>query len=329
MGKSPLSQFRVIDTGSRDEFSAALARGYGATDIDWRGHGAAFRGAVNNLPLRRLDLSYGMLSGRMDASFAFDAVRLQLVLAGGNHMTTGHSKYDVDSTKPLIIPPDMAIRACSHGGFELLLLRFPEGALRAKLTALIGRPVKGKIDFQLGHMEPTPATLHLCRLIKFFVQEFDGEGMPEMLQLEEIQDLLLATFLNASPHRFSHLLRDKTPDVAPWQVRVVEDYIEENWNRPLTVELLARLTGVSARAMFRAFKQARGYTPLSFLHHVRLNQARRMLLAPDEATTVMAVSLMCGFQNAGHFARYYQAVFRERPSQTLAAARGRGKALGR
>jgi transcriptional regulator GlxA family with amidase domain len=102
----------------------------------------------------------------------------------------------------------------------------------------------------------------------------------------------------------------------------VEEYIEANWRRALTIEEIAEETGVGVRSMFLTFKRARGYTPMSFLQRVRLEQARRMLQTPDETTSVTAVGLWCGFHNAGHFARYYRQAFNELPSATLAMAKG-------
>jgi transcriptional regulator GlxA family with amidase domain len=60
--------------------------------------------------------------------------------------------------------------------------------------------------------------------------------------------------------------------------------------------------------MFLTFKKVRGYTPMCFLNHIRLEHARRLLKAPDETTSITAVGLMCGFYD-------------ELPSLILAMAR--------
>jgi AraC-like DNA-binding protein len=45
-----------------------------------------------------------------------------------------------------------------------------------------------------------------------------------------------------------------------------------------------------------------------------------MVQTADDATTVAAVGRRCGFNNAGHFARYYREMVGELPSVTLALA---------
>jgi transcriptional regulator GlxA family with amidase domain len=113
------------------------------------------------------------------------------------------------------------------------------------------------------------------------------------------------------------------PPPAPWQVRLVEEYIAANWNRPITVETLAAAAGASARSIFKAFRDSRDCSPMAFVKSIRLQHARRMLLEPDSATTVVSTAFACGFLNPGHFARDYRLAFGELPSATLGAARHR------
>ena len=100
-------------------------------------------------------------------------------------------------------------------------------------------------------------------------------------------------------------------------MRLVEEYIEANWRAPLDIETLAAVTGGSTRSIFKAFKEARGVSPMAFVKRVRLGHARRMLQELDEATSVIDVAFQCGFLNPGHFARDYRMAFGELPSETL------------
>lgn len=103
--------------------------------------------------------------------------------------------------------------------------------------------------------------------------------------------------------------------------RMVQQYVDVNWSRPLTIDDLAEAAGVNARTLFKHFKQARGFTPQEYIKRVRLNHARAMLQAGDRTTTVLGTALKCCFQNQGHFARDYRLAFGERPSETLERAR--------
>ncbi len=145
------------------------------------------------------------------------------------------------------------------------------------------------------------------------------------LAIAEFEHAMIVTFLCANRHNYSHLLERQPSDSAPWQVRRAEEYIEANWDRPISVEDVAAVTGASARSIFRAFQQSRGYSPLAFVKQVRLRHARDMLNLADVTTTVTDVAFACGFSDLGRFSKDYRETFDELPSQTLHRARGAGQ----
>jgi len=93
-------------------------------------------------------------------------------------------------------------------------------------------------------------------------------------------------------------------------------YIEENWDQKFKVEDIAGKFGISSRKIFRHFA-ARGTTLMDFVKDTKLQKVRQRLVAPEPNTTVTSVSLDCGFNNLGHFARDYRKKFGELPSKTL------------
>ncbi len=138
--------------------------------------------------------------------------------------------------------------------------------------------------------------------------------------LRELEQAILVSFLYANRHTFSHLMDREPRNGVPSHVRRAEEYIEAHWNQAITIESLVEETGVGARAIFRAFQQCRGYSPMAFARMVRLRHARERLSAPDPETSVTTVAFACGFGNLGHFAKDYREVFGERPSATLSRA---------
>ncbi len=186
-----------------------------------------------------------------------------------------------------------------------------------------------KIEFSPVPTFRDPKQLQLRNFVLFLSDEADREGatLPDVA-MAECEQLLMVLFLATNKHNFSRLLESPAPQAAPWQVRVVEEYIRANWERPITIEALAEATGVGIRSMFKTFKDARGYSPMAFLRQVRLDQARRMLQTPDPTTSVTGVGLSCGFSSLGHFAHDYREAFNELPSVTLAMAKA-GRRAGR
>ena len=130
----------------------------------------------------------------------------------------------------------------------------------------------------------------------------------------------MVAVLTSNKHSFSSQLERPSRDPAPWQVRRAEEYIIANADRAILIEELAALTGVSARSLFRAFRQSRGCTPMAFAKLIRLQRAREILATANSTTSVTGTAFKCGFSNLGHFAKNYQHAFGERPSETLARA---------
>jgi AraC family ethanolamine operon transcriptional activator len=81
-----------------------------------------------------------------------------------------------------------------------------------------------------------------------------------------------------------------------------------------TVTQLCAATGVSRRTLQNAFLRVLDMSPLAYIKAVRLKQAREAL---KNARSVTDAATACGFWHFGHFSQDYQAMFGERPSDTL------------
>jgi transcriptional regulator GlxA family with amidase domain len=110
------------------------------------------------------------------------------------------------------------------------------------------------------------------------------------------------TIKSNTHHNCSRLLQDTPSRLAPTQVRRIEEYIEANWNQPVTIEASALVANASARSIFHSSREHRGYSPMSFVRRVRLRHVREMLGAPNSETTVTRAAFACGFGNLGDFA---------------------------
>jgi transcriptional regulator GlxA family with amidase domain len=196
-------------------------------------------------------------------------------------------------------------------------------ALTRKVTAIVGVLPRGPLEFQMAVDHHKPEAQRLQRLILFLAQELEhsSKHFPDLV-LDELEEAVITEVVCGTRHNLSDLLARRQPAIAPWQVRLVEEYIEDNFNQAVTIELLAAVTGASARSIFSSFQKWRGYSPIAFLRSVRLRQAHNLLMAADATTSVTSVALACGFRSLGHFARDYSTIFGELPSATLQKAHG-------
>ena len=127
----------------------------------------------------------------------------------------------------------------------------------------------------------------------------------------------MVMFLHANQHNYSHLLEQEPADAAPWQVRRAEDYIEANWDKPISLEAIATVSGVSIHSLAKIFRRSRGYSPMEFVKQVRLRHAGELLQHPGASTTVSGVAFACGFADLARFEDDYFRAFGKRPSDML------------
>ncbi|MBL6618328.1 MAG: helix-turn-helix domain-containing protein [Reyranella sp.] len=102
----------------------------------------------------------------------------------------------------------------------------------------------------------------------------------------------------------------------------LERAIEEAGDQPLDMVDLCRQVGTSRRSLEAVVRQRTGKSPWEYLRWRRLWRARAMLRRPDDDTTVTDVAFRLGFWHLSRFAGAYASIFGERPSATLARAKG-------
>lgn len=101
-------------------------------------------------------------------------------------------------------------------------------------------------------------------------------------------------------------------------VRTSMDFVDQHVGEYLSVEQLAAAAGVSERTLRDAFQHCFGLAPVRYLNRRTLHQVRGALKAADPSVaTVTKVATEFGIWELGRFARDYQNLFGELPSETL------------
>lgn len=313
-----LSNFPVLRTSNR-ELALERLSPLGLSTLDTRRSEKAFGVHANHLQMTQLALSYcaynnDVTLGFKEASF----VRQIFSIDGVGRYAAGRQSGEIapGSWTP-ILPTSTPLKVEFKPGYRQLVLRIEFDALLRNLSALIGQEVSGNLVFDETE-ERQPAMNSLRRRVFQFASDFNERGIYfSELAAAEVERMVIMKFLMCHRHNYTHyLLREPLPATAS-AVRTVEEFIEANWEKPIDVPAMATVAGISARSLFRQFKQDRGYSPADFAKKVRLDRAREMLEHPAEGASVTQIALKCGFQNAGHFARDFRLAFGELPSETL------------
>jgi AraC family ethanolamine operon transcriptional activator len=94
--------------------------------------------------------------------------------------------------------------------------------------------------------------------------------------------------------------------------------LRANLHQQIQVKDLAKELNVSKRALLYGFKEICGIGPMKFLKIERLQHIRQALKEADpEFSKVFLITEQFGIYSPGHFAKDYQQMFGETPSETL------------
>ncbi|RTY78857.1 AraC family transcriptional regulator [Flavobacterium sp. LS1P28] len=96
------------------------------------------------------------------------------------------------------------------------------------------------------------------------------------------------------------------------RLKVVHKFIEENYQRTVSIEEISLLTHLSKAAFCRYFKKMTRLTFTEFLNQYRIEQAK-ILLKTDKNVTETCFE--CGFESLSYFNRIFKKVVGENPIQ--------------
>jgi AraC-like DNA-binding protein len=314
-----LSNYPVIRSSDPEFVRDRLFAVYGANSFDVTGGKSKFAARTNHLQIGGVGLSYGDYAGDVSLGFGEGSFVRQIFNIDGAGRYVGGSRSGeiaMGSCTPAL-SAERPLKFDYKDQYRHLVLRIEFDALRRNLGTLLGQEITRKLVFDEAAIYP-PVMNSLRRSIFLFASDFNARGnFFSDLAAAEHERMVIMKFLMYHQHSYSdHLLRQPLA-ATPSAVRIVEEFIEANWDKPIDIDAMSAIARISARSLFRQFKKERGYSPADFAKRIRLNRAREMLDNCSEDASVTQIALKCGFQNPGHFARDYRLAFGELPSETL------------
>ena len=91
------------------------------------------------------------------------------------------------------------------------------------------------------------------------------------------------------------------------------EFLRAHAGHPVEIGTLPKLAGVSRRGLEELFKAETGHTPLQYLHRLRVDNAKKVLLETD--FPMSRVAERCGFKDAEQFSRLFRKHAGKPPSE--------------
>ena len=304
----------AVSTHDRAEAARLLRRVYPDIALEVARAEGPFVFRHSSIGDGRMSSSELMLSGPARASGTFEerTVTVGEVLAG--RLSAEYARTRIDTAQPFLRPSGHArftlddahlrMTAFDAETFHQTVERYEQAGLRRRLsrTAPKSPAAAAAWSWTAAHVQRTMRDPH----------SFDNP-----IVAAELFDLAVRTVLACFAEAGAE---GPAPSLAgaPRAVRRAVAYLEEHALDVVTVPDVAEAARISVRSLQSLFRRHLGVSPVEHLHAIRLEAARRDLLAGSgEDATVRAVAERWGFGNSGRFARLYQARFGELPSDTL------------
>lgn len=137
--------------------------------------------------------------------------------------------------------------------------------------------------------------------------------------LNAVIDVLLALIAEEKGERFAyelatHLLVSDPREIHPIlpgyrnhndnRIYAVQNWIETHYQGSCRIEVMARKFGFSERNLKRRFQLATGTSPNQYLQQVRMDKAKKLLLATQ--MTVKGIAYEVGYDNDSFFSRVFK-----------------------
>ncbi|MBE7062920.1 MAG: AraC family transcriptional regulator [Ruminococcaceae bacterium] len=228
------------------------------------------------------------------------------------YLKSGERSYFIEDNVYPLLPGDFALisgyvlHKTSGKNFERILLNFDYDDVPEELRETIDCCFS-KIIIHT----PAQSRQYIELLLERMQAEYKENG---------VQPFLVAQFtcLVMEIERFS-VGRTKPTDAAARQILEIVRFINQNYAEELTVESLAERAFLSRSHFCRQFKKVTGFSPLEYIHSMRLRCAENLLENTDLSITEIAIQ--SGFSGSNYFGDLFRRYRGVSPRQWRQAAR--------
>jgi AraC-like DNA-binding protein len=251
-----------------------------------------------------------------DLVYAVSRPLVCLVVQGSKRVTMGRQDFNFGAGDSLLITADVPTvsqitKASAVAPYLSLVLELDPGLiadLAAEMkpgAAASGAPVR--VD--LTESEVAESALRLMRLL-------DRPAAVPILQRALVREMHY--WLLAGRH--GPAIRNLAwPGGHPQRVARAVAILRAQYAKPLRVEKLAAEAGMSASAFHQHFRAVTSLSPLQFQKHLRLIEARRLMLS--EGVQAASAAFAVGYESVSQFTREYHRLFGAPPARSTRAAR--------
>ena len=153
----------------------------------------------------------------------------------------------------------------------------------------------------------------VARLVRIAETPADSKVLAPLI----IKEIIYRLLTGGQGARLAHLLTASDTR----RISKAIDHLREHFDEQLKMEEIARELGMSVSGFHHHFKSVTSMSPLQFQKHLRLQEARRLMLGED--MDAASAGFRVGYDDPSHFSREYKRHFGAPPHGDIANLRSR------
>ena len=244
--------------------------------------------------------------------------RLCVVLQGRKEISLGGHVFDVDDDKYFIASVNLPVSARiteASPTYPHFAVSFElDGNAMAELLPYVSARPSAPHREGLTVARQTDDILHGLYRVLALVDRPEDRGVLLRPATTELYYRLLQGESGATLRDFA------TGNTKLAQIGRVTSWLKEHYREPMSIGFLADLAGMSPTSLHRHFKATTLMTPLEYRMHVRLHEARKLLLIGR--SNARAVGFDVGYESQTQFTREYRRLFGRPPMQDIGLLKG-------
>lgn len=213
---------------------------------------------------------------------------------------------------PVAFEIEAASKELPYLGMSLSL----DSALVASVIVESGIQIK-KGDASVKAMNVSAVDADLLDAVARLVRIAERPAEAKVLAPLVIKEIIYRLLAGGQGARLAHLLTASDTR----RISTAIGRLREHFNEPIKMEEIARELGMSVSGFHHHFKSVTSMSPLQFQKHLRLQEARRLMLGED--LDAASAAFRVGYQDASHFSREYKRHFGAPPQGDIASLRSR------
>jgi len=281
----------------------------------WTSNCDALETAVPGLSLYRYH-------GPTEPSYGLYEPSICLVAQGAKKVHLENESFIYDANNYLLASVHMpttyqVISASPEAPFLGLVLKFDMKELsQLMIDSNLPSPGTRQIERGIATSEVTPSLLSAFeRLVKLLDEPESIPILAPMLHREILFRLLTG-------EQGARLRKIASAGSRSHQVARAIDWLKGNFSQQLRVEDLADMANMSPSSFHSHFRSMTSLSPLQYQKHLRLQEARRLMLAENLDATNAAFRV--GYESSSQFSREYSRLFGAPPLRDVSQLRMSG-----